>query len=146
MFGHKEAVAILRDAEGLDDIMSASARGDLEAVEELLANGHDPGISNRGGETALMWASNGGHTAIIGILLKAKNNVNASDQHGFTALMGASQGGHLEAIRALISARADINMREPVRCCTSLEYLLAQASPQRRDAQHLSLAQNSIRA
>ena len=114
MFGHKEAVAILLEQEARDDMHSAAARGDVEAMEELLAAGSgDVTTVNRGGETALMWAASRGHEAAVRLLIKAKANVNAKDQHGFTALMEASQGEHLEAMRALIAAGADVNAREP---------------------------------
>lgn len=37
MYGHKEAITLLREAEARDDLFAAGARGDVEAVEELLA-------------------------------------------------------------------------------------------------------------
>lgn len=114
MYGHKEACQMLLEADARDDLHAAAARGDTEAMEELVAAGHgDPTLANRGGETALMWASAGGHAEAIKLLLRVKANVNARDQHGFTALMGASQGGHLDAMRTLLTARADVNAKEP---------------------------------
>lgn len=114
MYGHKESIALLRENEARDDLHSAAARGDVEAMEELLVTGNaDINAVNRGGETAVMWASYRGHDAIIKMLAKAKANVNGRDQHGFTALMEASQGGHTAAMQALIDARADVNAREP---------------------------------
>lgn len=114
MYGHKEAVAILLEKEARDDLHSAAARGDVEAMEELLASGNgDAHAVNRGGETALMWAAYHGRAEAIKLLVKAKANVNARDQHGFTALMEASQGGHVESMNFLIASRADVNLREP---------------------------------
>ena len=114
MYGHKETAAILLENEARDDLHSAAARGDMDAIEELLTSGIDPACINRGGETALMWACTRQRNELtIDRLLKAKANVNAKDQHGFTALMEASQGGHIEAMKVLIAARADINAREP---------------------------------
>ena len=113
MYGHKESVALLLENEARDDLHSAAARGDVEAMEELIAAGNgDAGAVNRGGETALMWASHRGQAASVRLLLRSKANVNARDQHGFTALMEASQGGHVEAIKALIAARADVNAKD----------------------------------
>jgi len=121
MYGHKEAISVLREADARDDLFSAGARGDIESVEELLAyTGEirgDPNVQNRGDETALMWTAQGGsslgHQQCVKLLLKAKAQVNARDQHGFTALMGASQCGHVEVMRLLCDARADVNAREP---------------------------------
>ena len=81
LYGHKEAVETLRGAEARDDLFSASARGDAEAVEEMIAGGtSDVTNINRGGETALMWAASNGHAACVRLLLKAKANVDAKDQ------------------------------------------------------------------
>ena len=41
LYGHKEAVALLREADARDDLFAAGARGDAEAVEELLAANSD---------------------------------------------------------------------------------------------------------
>lgn len=116
LYGHKEAIAILREADARDDLFAAGARGDSDAVEALLAGNADVNQLNRGNETALMWVANGGstvgHTDCVKLLLKAKAQVHARDQHGFTALMGASQCGHVETMKLLIGARADVNARE----------------------------------
>ena len=118
MYGHKESVQVLRDAEARDDLFAAGARGDADAVEELLAANADVGQQNRGNETPLMWVAHGGstpsHVRCVHLLLKSKAQVNARDQHGFTALMGASQFGHIETMRALLDAQADVNAREAV--------------------------------
>ena len=116
LHGHKEAIAMLRENEAHDDILSAAARGDHEALEEMLmANipGSDANMMNRGCETPLMWASNNGRAECVRVLIKAKANVNACDQHGMTSLMMASQGGHSETIKALVTGRADVNAKEP---------------------------------
>ena len=120
LYGHKEAIAVLREHDARDDLFSAGARGDADALEEMLsATGEARGdvlTPNRGDETALMWTAQGGctegHLQCIKLLLKAKAQVNAKDQHGFTALMGASQSGHVEIMKILLNARADVNARE----------------------------------
>ena len=116
MYGHKEAITILREADARDDLFAAGARGDIEAIEELLVASGDVTQQNRGDETALMWTAHGGctpgHAACVNLLLAKKANVNAKDQHGFTALMGASQCGHVEIMKLLLTARADVNARE----------------------------------
>ena len=120
MYGHKEAAQVLLENGARDDLLSAAARGDLESMEELIS---PPGNAssaidlvntpNRGGETALMWATNAGHVEAMKLLLKHNSKPDHRDQHGFTALMNASQHGHLGAIRLLVKERADINATEP---------------------------------
>jgi ankyrin repeat protein len=108
LHGHKEAISILIENDARDDLHSAAARGDTEAMEELMAQGNGDTAAvgvNRGGETALMWAATNGHEPAVKLLVKAKANVNARDQHGFTALMQASQGGHVEAMKGLCCTR-----------------------------------------
>ena len=116
MYGNKESSQILLEAEARDDLFCAGARGNIEAMEEILAQGSSIDMvnsPNRGGETPLMWAAMRGQVAAMKVLLKAKAKPDMRDQHGFTALMGASQKGHLEAMKTLVNARADINAREP---------------------------------
>lgn len=114
--GHKEVVALLRENEANDDVFSAAARGDHEALEDMLLANHpgaDAHALNRGCETPLMWASKNGQAECVRVLLKAKASVDARDQHGLTSLMLAAQGGHVEAMKVLISGRADVNAKEP---------------------------------
>jgi ankyrin repeat protein len=120
MYGHKEGAQILLENGARDDMLSAAARGDLEAMEELISpSGHASSAidvvntPNRGGETPLMWATNLGHVEAMKLLFQHKAKADHRDQHGFTALMGASQHGHLGAIRLLVKERADINATEP---------------------------------
>ena len=120
MYGHKEAAQVLLENGARDDILSASARGDLEAMEELISPSAHASSAidivntpNRGGETALMWATNSGHIEAMKLLFQHQAKPDHRDQHGFTALMGASQHGHLGAIRLLVQEGADINASEP---------------------------------
>ena len=120
MYGHKEAAQVLLEQGANDDLLSASARGDTEAMELIISpSGHAASaidlvnFPNRGGETPLMWAAQQGKIEAMKLLFKHKAQVNDVDQHGFTALMFASQKGHLQAIRLLIREGADINAKEP---------------------------------
>ena len=60
-------------------------------------------------DTALIVASNNGHTDIVEMLLKAGANVDARNKYGYTALIEASWGSHVDIIRMLLKAGADVN-------------------------------------
>jgi len=80
-----------------DDLISASQRGDLPAVDALLKSKAD--VSARKGSgyntTALIEASKYGHLEVVEALLAAKADVNARLEGGDTALLLASENGHL---------------------------------------------------
>ena len=62
-----------RDPSGSTLLMWAAFndKGDAEMVEELLKLGLDPNAANKGGETALTWASRRGATAVVAALERA---------------------------------------------------------------------------
>ena len=60
-------------------------------------------------DTALIVASNNGHTEIVEMLLKAGANVDARNKYCYTALIEASWGSHVDIIRMLLKAGADVN-------------------------------------
>ena len=112
---------VRRAAPGVDDdddddshcmdtpLIRASSRGDLAAVQTLLAEGAD--VVGRGywGYTALIEASLCGHLAIVKALLAAGADVNASSHISYTALMCATENGHLDILKVLLAAGADVN-------------------------------------
>lgn len=60
-------------------------------------------------DTALIVASNNGHTEIVEMLLKAGANVDARNKYGYTALIEASWGSHVDIVRMLLKAGAHVN-------------------------------------
>jgi ankyrin repeat protein len=65
-------------------------------------------------KTALMGAAEGGHEAVVRLLVNRGADVNAKkdDDHGEeTALMGAAEGGHEAVVRLLVDHGADVNAR-----------------------------------
>ncbi len=63
--------------------------------------------------TALMSASNKGHTDIVRLLIEKGANINAKDdRYGRTALMSASYKGHADTIRILLNKGADVNVKD----------------------------------
>lgn len=61
--------------------------------------------------TALMIASNYGHTNIVSILLENDAYVNATDINGNTALMRACYKGRKNIVSMLLDNGADMNMK-----------------------------------
>ena len=60
---------------------------DTENVKLLLKNGADVNTRDEQDMTALMWASERGHTEMVKLLLENGAHVNAKDVYGYTALM-----------------------------------------------------------
>ena len=101
----------------------------FEVVRELLRAGANPNMQNSYGFTALMFASEYGHTKIVKLLLEGGANPNIQNSMsnydnymapqaqpfydwGWTALMYASAYGHTEIIDLLLQGGADPNIRE----------------------------------
>jgi ankyrin repeat protein len=64
--------------------------------------------------SALHYAANAGHLAIVHALLAAHAPVNAVDEHGSTPLQWAAANCHLDVMRLLLANRADIDAADQV--------------------------------
>ncbi len=73
--------------------------------------------------TALIDASDGGHIAIVKLLLEAGANVNDKDSEGETALICASRKGHIDVIKILLQVGANVNDKDNIEK-TALTYAL----------------------
>ena len=107
-------------------VLSIAAEAGHEAVVEvLLRHGADPESANDfparfaihgssparsadNRKTALMYAAQSGHVAIVRRLVAARARVDARSIYGETALMLAAGAGRVETVRALIEAGADL--------------------------------------
>ena len=67
----------------------------------LLEKGADVKATDRDGRTALIWAAQDGHEAVVRLLLEKGADVEAKDRDGRTALIWAAQGGHEAVVRLL---------------------------------------------
>ena len=72
-------------------------------VEALAGRGADVNATSNNGETAIMYAANQGHTAVVEALAGRGADVNAADNNGETAMMFAADQGHTDTVKALQS-------------------------------------------
>ncbi len=85
----------------------AAHRGDLKAVEVLLAHGADPNVVGDMANTALHYAAMGGHAELVLLLLRqgAAPSASARNEFGKTPQEWAEAHGHTDAAGA-IAARS----------------------------------------
>ncbi|XP_057183304.1 ankyrin repeat and SAM domain-containing protein 6-like isoform X2 [Triplophysa rosa] len=88
--------------------------GDLESARRVLEDpggfGHVDG-TDEDGNTALMFASAGGHEQLVRFLLRKGASVDRRNHYGWTPLMQATRFGHLNVAHILLENGADINAR-----------------------------------
>ncbi len=95
-----------------NDIWSASATGNIEAVKQHLAQGVDINAKDSTfGSTALSSAALFGHTEIVALLLEAGADVNARNRDGGTPLHSAAFLGQYETAKLLLENDANINIK-----------------------------------
>jgi len=109
------------DEYGRTPLMRAAARGDLQAVKDLLAQGANVNGSSGDGYTALLSAAFYGNSEIVEYLLDHGADVNARDKNGLTALIEAAKqnldagdviASYVGTIKALLKKGADVNAQD----------------------------------
>src|SRR5437867_3533711 len=92
-------------------LADAAEKADWPRVRSLLQAraGAKVDATDRKSQTALMWAADEGHAAVVELLIKAGADVRARLKSGFTPLLFAAREGRLEAVRALLKAGVDPN-------------------------------------
>ena len=101
-------LATSRPARAADDpgdaLRRAASVGDVAKVKELLAAGVDVNAANTYGGTALSFACDKGHTAVVNLLLEHGADANTKDRfYGASPLTWAVEKGHAEIVRALLA-------------------------------------------
>lgn len=90
-----------------DSLRRAASAGDLAKVKELLAAGVDVNAANKYGGTALAFASDKGHTAVVDLLLERGANPNTKDTfYQASPLTWAVMHGHADVVRSLLAKGA----------------------------------------
>lgn len=103
------------DRRLLDDMIERDKGSPYSKRLLAIRNGGDVNaclpLAENTGVTALMWASQEGHSGIVRILLEKGANPNAKIRsegcHGFTALMFAAQNGYTDIVHLLQEKGAD---------------------------------------
>ena len=106
------ANVILEFSHSSLELHQAVRRGDLAAVQALLAKGTE--VDERdNGETPLIVAAHTRYEDIVQVLLDAGSTVNAENPHGGTALMAAASRGNPDIVQSLLAAGANVNRKGP---------------------------------
>jgi ankyrin repeat protein len=92
-------------------LLQAAVRGEARQVASLIQAGARVD-ANQSDKTALHWAGQYGHLAVVQTLLTAGADVNATDAYGTTALMETASAGHTAIVQALLKAGANANRRD----------------------------------
>jgi hypothetical protein len=109
-------IAFARDKK-VDNLVSAAASGNINAVRDLIDKGADVNASDIEGNFPLFAAVVCDHTDVVELLIKKGANVNQSKasttlpviERNINALLAASVIGNQSVVELLINAGADVN-------------------------------------
>jgi ankyrin repeat protein len=99
------------DREGRTALFAATAAGNLQILERVLALSPMLDLTDVHGATALFYSAAGGQ-AVLKRLIQRGADVNVQDQSGRSPLIVAVLMNHLDAVGLLLAAGADINHRD----------------------------------
>ena len=105
---HPKTNLNVRNKHGESGLMLASLRGNLSVAKLLIQRDADV---NHPGWTPLHYASSGGHTEIIQLLLDKSAYIDAESPNGTTPLMMAARYGNSKAVQLLIDEGADVQLK-----------------------------------
>ena len=94
-------------------LLKAAECGDIMEVKRCVENGANVECENSLGFTALLWASERGHTEVVEYLITNHNaNIEARIKiYGETPLMRAAFVGNLGVVKCLLQHKADVNAK-----------------------------------
>ena len=90
-------------------LMTASSKGYIDIVKELLGAGADLDCLDKSGDTAFMIASREGHCNVVRALLDAGVDVNQTGSNGATGLMQSLSTGQSDLVKTLLGEGANAN-------------------------------------
>lgn len=90
-------------------LLTAARRGDLTAVDRLLAEGTRCDTTDEHEFTPLALAAMFGHARVVARLIEAGADPNHLDSNGLTILMVAAGFPRVEIIQALLDGLAEVN-------------------------------------
>ena len=108
------SIAVSLGAASTSEIADAAMRGDMAAVQALLAKKADVNAPQNDGSTALHWAAYRGDPKLANLLIRAGANVKAATREGVTPLWLASVNGDAAVLGALLEGGADPNEKLPL--------------------------------
>jgi hypothetical protein len=96
-------------AQGLgEQLIAASQKGDLSAVESLISQGADVNTPGPYGQTAIFFAADRGHLEIVRYLIEKGANINAKDTfYSMTPMARAAMKNRTEVVRLLLDKGAE---------------------------------------
>lgn len=106
--GCASASALAQRPGAAPPLVQAAERGDLAAVEKLLASGVAVETRDARGRTALLAATHANQSAVARRLIAAGANVNAKDDIDDSPFLYAGAEGRVEILRMTLAAGADL--------------------------------------
>jgi len=107
--GHHDIVVLLDEVrEKYGELVAAVARGDVESVGRLVAEGAGANIYRGGPGTALYEAAVNGHAEIVKMLAESVGDKYERKEWCGKAIVEAAARGHTEAVKALLDAGGDV--------------------------------------
>lgn len=110
----RTVVAEEKKPSGYDSRMSslrtAVEKGRISEVKELLKAGADVNDKDDDGQTPLIWATRGGHRAMVWLLLSQGALPSERDNQGCTPLMHAATGNHTEIASIFLSPESALSV------------------------------------
>ena len=117
--GQLEAVKVLLNVEGIDINKEGGSSWDKKAPLDIATDKNHNEIihllESAGAKHSLLWASEGGHTEIVRMLVGMEGVDVNKEAFGSTPLCSACENGHLEVVKVLLNAQGiDINKHRPI--------------------------------